>query len=160
MMSTPRSSPPPAIKPIGVCTDEAAAAEDLVNVDLLGITGRTLPLIAKVAIAVGADVYSYGDGKVTVKPTAAGTYWKVGKAQDRRRRRSTTRSRSSRAARKLIVLAALTNTAGDIADTLDRVNPTKADFDSLLVAAGKLQADFLLLAAALATGADVDYATT
>lgn len=150
-----------ADEPIGAFSDEAAAAEDGVDVELFGVTSRTLVLVAKVAIGLGADVYSNGDGKVTVKPTAAGTYWKVGKALTASTADGDPIEVAVQKPRKLIVLAALTNTAGDIADTNSTaVNPTKADFDSLLVAAGKLQADFLLLAAALKTGADIDYATT
>ncbi|HSI08827.1 MAG TPA: capsid cement protein [Rariglobus sp.] len=148
-----------ADEPLGAFTDEAAAAEDLINLELAGLTERTLPLVADGVIALGADVYSKGDGKVTVKPTAAGTYWKVGKALTASTADNDPIEVRMQVPRKLIVLAALTNVAGDIADTPSTaVNPTKADFDSLLVAAGKLQADFLLLVAALKTGADIDYA--
>lgn len=148
-------------EPIGVFTDEPTAAEDPVNVELFGVTDRTLPLVAAGAINAGVDAYSNGAGKVTTKPTAAGTYWKVGRTLTASVADGDSIEVAASKPRKLIVLAALTNVAGDIADTNSTaVNPTKADFDSLLVAAGKLQADFLLLAAALATGADVDYATT
>jgi hypothetical protein len=37
-------------------------------------------MVAKVALTVGAECYSYGDGKVCAVPTAAGTYWFVGRA--------------------------------------------------------------------------------
>lgn len=148
-------------KPIGVISDEASAAEEPVNVELLGVTNRTLPLVAAAAITVGADVYSTAAGKVDVKPTAAGTYWRVGVALTAPGAANDPVEVALCKPRKLIVLAALTNTAGDIADTNSTaVNPTKSDFDSLLVAAGKLQADFLLLAAALNGDADVAYATT
>jgi len=148
-------------KPIGVITDEAAAAEDPVNVELLGVTNRTLVLVAAGAIAVAADVYATAAGKVDIKPTAAGTYWRVGVALTAPGAANDPVEVATCRPRKLIVLAALTNTSGDIADTNSTaVNPVKTDFDSLLTAAGKLQADFLLLAAALNADADVAYATT
>ncbi len=148
-------------KPIGVITDQAAAAEDLVTVEL-PITNRTLPLVAGAAIAtLHLDMFMDAAGKVVIKPTAAGTYWKVGRNLTLATAANDPVEVALCAPRKLIVLAALTNTAGDIADTNSTaVNPTKADFDSLLVAAGKLQADFLLLAAAVNSDADVAYATT
>lgn len=149
-------------KPVGVIDDEAEAAEDPINVQLPGAINRTVKVLAGAAIAaLNQDMYLTAAGKVVIKPTAAGTYWKVG--------RNLTLADAANdpvevvlcEPRKLIVLAALTNTTGDIADTNSTaVNPTKADFDSLLVAAGKLQADFLLLAAAVKDGADIDYATT
>lgn len=150
-----------ADKPIGVATDEAAAAEDPVNVELLGVTNRTLVCVAAAAIAVAADVYTTAAGKVTIKPTAAGTYWRVGVALTAPGADGDPVEVATCKPRKLIVVAALTQAAGDIADTPSTaVNPTKADFDSLLVAAGKLQADFIVLSAALTGDADVTVATT
>lgn len=148
-------------KPIGVITDEAAAAEDPIDVEM-AITDRTLPLVAGAAIAtINADLYMTAAGKVVIKPTAAGTYWRVARNKTLAEADGDPVECELLPPRKLIVLAALTNVAGDIADTNSTaVNPTKADFDSLLVAAGKLQADFLLLAAALNGDADVAYATT
>lgn len=151
-----------ADKPIGVFSDEAAAAEDPITVELAGINGQTLPCVASAAIAtLNLDVYTDAAGKVMIKPTAAGTYWKVGRNLTLAGAANDPVEVQLCEPRKLIVLAALTNVAGDIADTNSTaVNPTKADFDSLLVAAGKLQADVLLIAAALASGADIDFATT
>ncbi len=149
-------------EPIGAFTDESAAAEDLINVDLFGINSRTLPLVAKVAITLGADVYSDGTGKVTVKPTAAGTYWKVGKAMTASGADGDPIEVLPIKPRKLIVVAALTQTSNATIAGLPStaVNPTKADFDRLLVEAGKLQADFYVLSAALTGDADVTVATT
>jgi len=151
-----------ADKPIGVITDAADAAEDPIDVELAGINGRTLPCVASAAIAtLNLAVYTDAVGKVMIKPTAAGTYWKVGRNLTLAGAANDPVEVQPCEPRKLIVLAALTNVAGDIADTNSTaVNPTKADFDSLLVAAGKLQADFLLLAAAVNSDADVAYATT
>jgi hypothetical protein len=66
--------------PIGVITDEAAAAEDLVAVELLGISNRTLLMVASEAITAGEAVYTAAGGKVQDLPAGAGTYHKVGHA--------------------------------------------------------------------------------
>jgi hypothetical protein len=67
-------------QPLGVATDEAAAAEDSVAVKLLGICKETVLMVAQGTILKDVDVYSYGDGTITVVPTVAGTYWKVGRS--------------------------------------------------------------------------------
>lgn len=67
-------------KPIGIMADEAEAAEALVNVQLLGSLEGTQIMVAGGDITAFADVYSDGAGKVVVEPSAAGTYWWVGRA--------------------------------------------------------------------------------
>lgn len=69
-----------ADQPIGVCTDEPAAAEDAVNVRLLGATDESVLMVANAAITQNADLYAAIGGKVGPAPTEAGTYWKVGRA--------------------------------------------------------------------------------
>ncbi|MBB5033165.1 hypothetical protein [Prosthecobacter vanneervenii] len=68
-------------EPLGVCPDEADAAEDPIDVILLGVAKRTVLMVAQGTIAADVDVYSYGDGTVTTTPAATGTYWKVGKSR-------------------------------------------------------------------------------
>lgn len=68
-------------EPKGVIFDEAAAAEALVGVQLLGCAPGTVPMVAQGSIDADVDVYSHSNGKVTVAPTSAGTYWKVGKSR-------------------------------------------------------------------------------
>lgn len=70
-----------ADEPLGVCPDEADAAEDPVNVTLLGVVKRTVLMVAQGSINADVDVYSYGDGTVTTTPAATGTFWKVGKSR-------------------------------------------------------------------------------
>jgi len=70
-----------ANEPLGVCPDEADAAEDPVTVTLLGVAKRTVLMVAQGTIAADVDVYSYGDGTITTTPAATGTYWKVGKSR-------------------------------------------------------------------------------
>lgn len=65
--------------PMGVITDEAAAAEDIVAVELLGVSARTLLMVASAAISADTDVYTAANGKVQELPAAAGTYYKVGR---------------------------------------------------------------------------------
>ena len=66
--------------PVGVITDEASAAEELVAVELLGVTKRTLRMVASEAIDAGEHVYTAASGKVQDLPAGAGTYYEVGLA--------------------------------------------------------------------------------
>lgn len=64
-------------KPIGVCTDEAAAAEEPVNVALLGSSKSTLKVTAAGVIALGDYIATTAAGKAQ---TAASTQYVVGRA--------------------------------------------------------------------------------
>ncbi len=66
--------------PIGFFTDEAAAAEDPVNVNLLGTCASTQLGVASAAIALGAFVVADAGGKVRTLPGTTGTYYIVGRA--------------------------------------------------------------------------------
>jgi hypothetical protein len=66
--------------PFGTMTDEAAAAEGELDVEILGITPRTLLMVASEAITVGEAVYTAANGKIQDLPAGAGTYYKVGHA--------------------------------------------------------------------------------
>lgn len=68
-----------ADKPIAVSDDDVDSGEFL-NGNILGNTPGTLLLTAGGNVTVGAEVYVAADGKVTVIPTAAGTYYCVGVA--------------------------------------------------------------------------------
>lgn len=59
-------------KPLGICTDEGAIADD-VSVSMLGALEGTHTVVASLAIAVGDNVYTAAGGKVTNAP-AAGAY--------------------------------------------------------------------------------------
>jgi len=67
-------------RPLGICTDEAAAAEDPVNVNLLGSAKETQKVVASEAIAYDVDVFTAASGKVQTEPVVAGTYYKVGRS--------------------------------------------------------------------------------
>lgn len=66
--------------PIGVFTDEAAAAEELVNVALLGSSKGTTKMVASAAIALGALLEPAANGQVVTKGVGAGTHHVVGRA--------------------------------------------------------------------------------
>jgi hypothetical protein len=65
---------------LGVATDETAAAEEPVNVQLLGIGESTCLGVASAAIAAGALVVAAASGKLRTLPTATGSYHIIGRA--------------------------------------------------------------------------------
>lgn len=66
-------------RPLGVARDEAAAAEDLLTVGLLGVASETRRCVASEAIALTDELYTAANGKVQNLPAGAGTYYKVGR---------------------------------------------------------------------------------
>ena len=68
--------------PIGVITDEAAAAGDLVNVALLGSLRSTVRMVASAAIVQGALVEPAANGRIATLGIGAGTHHVVGRALD------------------------------------------------------------------------------
>lgn len=68
--------------PYGVCTDEAAAAEDIVNVVPLACANGTVKVVndATGAIAVGDLLVPAASGKVKKIAAGAGNYYVVGMA--------------------------------------------------------------------------------
>lgn len=140
-------------EPIGVITDEASAAEEEMFVELLGLTNRTVPVVAGVAITLGADLYALASGKVGLKPTAAGTYWKVGKALQPADADGDVFEMQPQKPRKLIVVAALESANGALAAATGSVAAQAAETE-------KLGDDVRKIAAALDLDADVALATT
>lgn len=143
-----------ADKPMGIVTDEASAAEEPVDVELLGVTARTLPLVAGAAIAsLDQSMYVTAAGKVTTKPTAAGTYWRIGTNKTLADADGDPVEVATHAPRKLIVIAALTSTNGTAA-------AASANLAGLAAEAEKIGDDVRAIAAALDGEADVALATT
>jgi len=66
--------------PLGPVDDEAEAAEDFINVRLLGVDGMTQLMVASEAITAGEAVFTAANGKVQDLPGGAGTYYQVGYA--------------------------------------------------------------------------------
>lgn len=140
-------------EPIGIISDEAAAAEEEMFVELLGLTNRTVPVVAGEAIGLGVDLYATAAGKVGIKPTAAGTYWKVGKALQPAEALNDVIEMQPQKPRKLIVIAALTSTNGTAAGA-------SASLANLAAEAEKIGDDVRLVATSLDLDADVALATT
>ena len=147
-------------QPLGVITDEAAAAEDPIDVEL-PITDRTLPLVAAEAIAtLNVDLYMSAAGKVGLKPTAAGTYWRVARNKTLAGAANDPVECELLPPRKLIVIAALGNTNGEIAALSSSATTTQAEFNALRDKCEELSDDVRAIAAALDGSADVALATT
>lgn len=66
--------------PFGVAQEDPAAAEDPLTVEILGLSKRSLLMVASEAITVGEAVFTAASGKVQNLPVAAGTYYQVGYA--------------------------------------------------------------------------------
>lgn len=66
--------------PLGLATDEPAAAEEPVNVELLGATGRTLLGVASASISAGSLLVAAANGKLRALPGTSGTYYIIGRA--------------------------------------------------------------------------------
>lgn len=66
-------------RPLGVCDDEAGAAEENVNVNLLGRNTQTDLMVASEALAANVDVFTAAGGKIQNEPAVAGTYYWVGR---------------------------------------------------------------------------------
>lgn len=140
-------------EPICVITDEASAAEEEMFGELLGLTNRTVPVVAGEAITLGAELYAGATGKVTLKPTAAGTYWKVGKAMQPADADGDVIEMQPQKPKKLIVVSALDSANGALAAATGSVAAQAAETE-------KLGDDVRKIAAALDADADVALATT
>lgn len=66
--------------PLGIISDEAAAAEDAVAVQLFGLHKEGALAVASAAIAAGAFIVAAADGKVRTLPATTGTYYIIGRA--------------------------------------------------------------------------------
>lgn len=143
--------------PVGLSDDQPAAAEDPINILLLGISPQTLRMTCATAIAGETDLYTAANGFVQAEPGTAGTYYKVGRSKSAGSYVASnvyTIEVEPCAPEKLIVLAALTSgqnattAASDDTTSQALANALKADYN-------KLQADFAALAGALATNTKV-----
>lgn len=65
---------------LGVVDDAAEAAEDPVNVQVLGQKPGTILVTASAAITLGDMVVTAASGKVRTLPVASGTYYIIGRA--------------------------------------------------------------------------------
>lgn len=137
--------------PLGIITDEAPAAEEGVNVDLLGLADEGKIMIAAGVIAVDTFVYTAAGGKVQAEPTIAGTYYRVGRAIKAAAADGDKVEVIPLAPLPLVVVAAFTSTNGTAA--------AAADLAALKVEAEKIGDDVRALGTALATPALVKVLT-
>jgi len=66
--------------PLGICTDEAAGAEELVNIAVLGSANGTLKVILGGTVNAGDMLQSNGDGTAVKLLTTTGTFYNIGRA--------------------------------------------------------------------------------
>lgn len=137
-------------RPLGVTTNEAAAAADRVPVAPFALSGTKL-LTASEAIAVGDTIYTAASGKVQNEPGAAGTYYRIGRALSAAAADGDLIEVESHAPIKVVVIAALTSTDGTAG--------AAADLAALKAEAEKIGDDVRALGAALATAAEVKVLT-
>ena len=145
-------------RPCGVCTDSPASGDEG-DVTFFGARNETLLVVPAANIAVNTEVYTAAGGKVSAEPTVAGTYYRVGVTK-RDLIQDTPGEIDPCEPEPLVVIAALGSVNGAIG-TLNStaVNPTKVDFDALLVQAELLADDLRAVVAALATGKKVKIAS-
>ena len=65
---------------LGICSDEATAAEAPVNVRLFGQVSGTLRCLLAGTVAAGDELSTTTGGAVFKLPTATGTYYPIGRA--------------------------------------------------------------------------------
>lgn len=143
--------------PIGITTDAPEAAEDLFNVQPLGIEGTTRKVRVATALGANIDLYTAANGFAQAEPTVAGTYYRIGRsvaAAGQVGSSNYIQEFAPCSPVKVVVIAALTSgqnataAATDLATSQALANALKADYN-------KLQTDVAALATALATPAEV-----
>lgn len=144
-----------ADKPLGVCTDEAAAAEEYVNVANLNATDETRKMVASEAIDAGEDIYTAASGKVQDEPASAGTYYRIGRARTAAGTDGDIIEVEPHAPVKVVVIAALGNANSEISALTFSSTPTQAEAEALRDKCEELADDVRAIGTALATPAEV-----
>ena len=139
-----------ADEPLGVITDEAAAAGDPVNVALFGSAESTQLMVASEAITAGAKVYTAAGGKVQNEPALAGTYYQVGKALEAGIADGDVIEVDAQEPIRVVVIAALGNTDNEIGALTFSGTPTQAEAEALRDKCEELADDVRNIAGALA----------
>ena len=135
--------------PMGICSDEAAAAEDGVAVQSLVATDETRKMVASEAIAANAEVYTAASGKIQDEPVVAGTYFKVGVARQAAGVDGDLIEVEPCFPQRLVVIAALGNTNGEIRGLTIGVTYSQAEVQALQTKTEELADDVRALQAAL-----------
>ena len=139
-----------ADEPLGVITDEAAAAGDPVNVALFGSAGSTHLMVASEAITAGAKVYTAAAGKVQNEPAVAGTYYQVGKALEAATADGDVIEIDAQEPIRVVVIAALGNTDNEIGALAIGGTYTQAEVQALRDKCEELADDVRAISGALA----------
>jgi len=142
-----------ADEPKGVLTDEVKAAEDHVAVELLGISKRTLLMVASEALDAGERLYTAAGGKVQNEPGVAGTYWMVGIALTDAGADSDTVEVQHCIPLKLVVMATFGNTDNEIGALAIGASYTQAEVTALRDKAEELADDVRAIRTSLASPA-------
>lgn len=136
-------------RPLGVLTDEAAAAEYYINVNLFGSAESTQRMVASEAITAGDLVYTAANGKVQNEPASAGTYYLVGRAITAAGADGDTIEVDTQEPIRVVVIDTLGNTNNEIGALTFSSTPTQAEAEALRDKAEELADDVRAIAAAL-----------
>jgi len=134
--------------PVGVATDEADVGDPLA-LKILGVSPQSVLVTANGAIAAGSYLYAAASGCVQGEPSAAGTYYLVGRALTAATSAGDQIEAETCVPVKLIVLAKPTSTVAAINALTFSSTPTQAQVQALQSAVATLAGDFLAV-----TGAD------
>jgi hypothetical protein len=134
--------------PVGIATDEADAG-DPVALKILGVSPQSVLVTANGALSAESYLYTAANGEVQTEPTAAGTYYLIGRALTAATTAGDLIEAETCVPVKLIVLAKPTTTVAAITALTFSSTPTQAQVQALQAAVATLAGDFLAL-----TGAD------
>ena len=145
--------------PVGVATDEAGVGDPLA-LKILGVSPQSILVTANGAIAAESYLYTAANGEVQPEPTAAGTYYLVGRALGAATAAGDIVEAETCVPVKLIVLAKPTSTVAAINALTFSSTPTQAQAQALQTAVATLTGDFLALTGAAASPALVKVLTS
>lgn len=136
--------------PVGVATDEADVGDPLA-LKLPGVSPQSVLVTANGAITAGTYLYAAANGQVQSEPTAAGTYYLVGRALTTSTGAGDQIEAETCVPVKLIVLAKPTSTVTAINALTFSSTPTQAQAQALQAVVATLATDFLAVTSAAAT---------
>jgi hypothetical protein len=136
--------------PVGVATDEADVG-DPVALKILGVSPQSVLVTANGAIAAESYLYAVANGEVQTEPTAAGTYYLIGRALTAATTAGDLIEAETCVPVKLIVLAKPASTVAAITALTFSSTPTQAQVQALQAAVASLAGDFLAVTGAAAT---------
>ncbi len=127
----------------------AEAAEDNLNVNLLGPASSTQKAVASEAIAVGDSVFTAASGKVQNEPAGAGTYYLVGRALTAAAADGDIVEIEPQSPQRTVVIATLGNIDAEIGGLTIGASYSQAEVQALRDKAEELADDVRALATAL-----------